>query len=75
MRLGLIGAAQRVEHYEISGYGTARALALKLDLQTAAEILQKTLDEEKATDALLTEAATAVNAEALAASASEDSEA
>lgn len=65
---GLIGAAQRVEHYEISAYGTARALALKLDLQTAAQILQKTLDEEKATDALLTEAATSVNAEALAVS-------
>lgn len=51
---GLIGAAQRVEHYEIAGYGTARALALKLDLQAVAERLGQTLAEEKATDQKLT---------------------
>lgn len=51
---GLIGAAQRVEHYEIAGYGTARALALKLDLRAAADLLGQTLAEEKATDQKLT---------------------
>lgn len=51
---GLIGAAQRVEHYEIAAYGTARALALRLDLQKAAEVLAQTLEEEKATDEKLT---------------------
>jgi ferritin-like metal-binding protein YciE len=62
---GLIGAAQRVEHYEIAGYGTARALALKLGLEEIAEILEETLEEEKETDEKLTELAeSAVNAEA-----------
>ncbi len=51
---GLIGAAQRVEHYEIAAYGTARALALKLGLQSAADLLGQTLQEEKATDEKLT---------------------
>ena len=69
---GLIGAAQRVEHYEIAGYGTARALATKLGFDNVAEILGETLAEEKATDAKLTELAeTAVNAEAAAADVSE----
>jgi ferritin-like metal-binding protein YciE len=54
---GLIGAAQRVEHYEIAGYGTARSLALRLGEHEAAEILQETLDEEAETDTLLTEIA------------------
>ena len=62
---GLIGAAQRVEHYEIAGYGTARALAKRLGHDDIAEILTQTLDEEAETDAKLTELAeTAVNAEA-----------
>jgi ferritin-like metal-binding protein YciE len=43
---GLIGAAQRVEHYEMAGYGTARSLALRLGHNQTAEILQQTLDEE-----------------------------
>ena len=43
---GLIGAAQRVEHYEMAGYGTARSLALRLGHNETAEILQQTLDEE-----------------------------
>src|SRR6185369_9904482 len=62
---GLIGAAQRVEHYEIAGYGTARALAQLLGFDEAADLLEQTLDEEKATDEKLTEIAeSAVNASA-----------
>jgi ferritin-like metal-binding protein YciE len=61
----LIGAAQRVEHYEISAYGTARTLAELLGLDKAVKLLQQTLDEEKATDEKLTELATSeVNVEA-----------
>jgi ferritin-like metal-binding protein YciE len=51
---GLIGAAQRVEHYEIAGYGTARALALRLGETVAAKTLQMTLQEEGAADKKLT---------------------
>jgi ferritin-like metal-binding protein YciE len=54
---GLIGAAQRVEHYEIAGYGTARTLASRLGLDGVAKLLGKTLEEEKATDEALTEIA------------------
>ena len=62
---GLIGAAQRVEHYEIAGYGTARALATRLGLDDIAETLGETLEEERQTDAKLTALAeSAVNAEA-----------
>ncbi len=62
---GLIGAAQRVEHYEIAGYGTARALARHLGYEDAVELLGETLEEEKATDEKLTELAeSAVNVEA-----------
>ena len=43
---GLIGAAQRVEHYEMAGYGTARSLANRLGEHQTAEILQQTLNEE-----------------------------
>jgi len=53
----LIGAAQKVEHYEISGYGTARTLAELLGLKEGAKLLQETLDEEKETDEKLTELA------------------
>lgn len=53
----LIGAAQRVEHYEIAGYGVARTLAEMLGLQEAVELLQQTLDEEKETDEKLTKLA------------------
>lgn len=49
----LIGAAQRIEHYEIAGYGTARTLAKQLDLGDIADLLQKTLDEEFAADGKL----------------------
>ena len=51
---GLIGAAQKVEHYEIASYGTARAHAQLLGLTKVAKLLQKTLDEEGATDKKLT---------------------
>lgn len=62
---GLIGAAQRVEHYEIAGYGTARALALRLGHDEFAAILEETLNEEKETDEKLTALAeSVVNAEA-----------
>jgi ferritin-like metal-binding protein YciE len=50
----MIGAAQRVEHYEIAGYGTARTYAQLLGNLQAAELLQRTLDEEHATDVKLT---------------------
>jgi len=61
----MIGAAQRVEHYEIAGYGTARTYAEMLGHTEAAELLQTTLDEEKETDQLLSELAlTSVNIEA-----------
>jgi ferritin-like metal-binding protein YciE len=51
---GLIGAAQRVEHYEMAGYGTARTFARRLGHNRAAELLQQTLDEEGNTDQRLT---------------------
>lgn len=54
----LIAAAQRVEHYEISAYGTARTLAEQLDYQDVAAVLQKTLDEESAADEKLTQVCT-----------------
>jgi len=55
---GLIAAAQRVEHYEIAAYGTARTLADQLDLGDARELLDQTLNEESQTDKLLTKIAT-----------------
>jgi ferritin-like metal-binding protein YciE len=62
---GLIGAAQRVEHYEIAGYGTARSLANQLGRDDVATLLQRTLDEEKATDEKLTDLAeSTINVEA-----------
>ncbi len=65
---GLLAAAQAVEHYEISRYGTMRTWAEALDLSDAAALLQETLDEEEATDEALTELAEAsVNQEAQAA--------
>jgi ferritin-like metal-binding protein YciE len=54
----LISAAQRVEHYEIAGYGTARTLADELDLGDAKDLLDQTLDEESDADKLLTKIAT-----------------
>jgi ferritin-like metal-binding protein YciE len=53
----LIAAAQRVEHYEIAGYGTARTFAQRIGRQDAARLLQETLNEEAATDKKLTQLA------------------
>jgi ferritin-like metal-binding protein YciE len=53
----MIGAAQKVEHYEIAGYGTLKAWAEELGLDDVAALLQETLDEEKAADEKLTEIA------------------
>jgi ferritin-like metal-binding protein YciE len=60
----LIAAAQRVEHYEIAGYGTVRTFANLLEDDAALELLEQTLDEEKETDQKLTEIAESVNVEA-----------
>lgn len=54
---GLIAAAQRVEHYEIAGYGTVVAYAKLIGDDEAVELLQQTLDEEKETDEKLTSVA------------------
>lgn len=51
---GLIAAAQKVEHYEIASYGTARTYAEMLGYTDAAQMLQQTLDEESATNEKLT---------------------
>jgi ferritin-like metal-binding protein YciE len=56
---GMLAAAQAVEHYEISRYGTLRAWAEELGLDDAVDLLQETLDEEEATDEALTELAKA----------------
>lgn len=53
----IIGAAQRVEHYEIAAYGTVRTFAEHLGKDAAVELLQETLDEEKEADELLTQIA------------------
>ena len=58
---GLIAAAQRVEHYEMAGYGTARTYAELLGDKEGAKLLQLTLDEEAATDEKLTVAAKKIN--------------
>lgn len=60
----LIGAAQRVEHYEIAAYGTARAFAETLGETKIADLLQETLDEEGETDKRLTALAETINEEA-----------
>ncbi|MES2693027.1 MAG: ferritin-like domain-containing protein [Verrucomicrobiota bacterium] len=66
----LIGAAQRVEHYEIAAYGTVRAMAQLLGHKEVAALLKQTLDEEGATDKKLTDVAEEVNRAAV----DEDSE-
>lgn len=70
----LIGAAQRVEHYEIAAYGTARSFAETLGEEEIAELLQESLDEEGETDKKLTTIAAAVNEEAVDAEEGEDEE-
>jgi ferritin-like metal-binding protein YciE len=64
MDAGLIGAAQHVEHYEMAGYGCVRTYAELLGHNDFAKLLQKTLDEERATDEKLTELARSINVEA-----------
>ena len=65
---GLLAAAQAVEHYEISRYGTLRTWAEELGLDEAASLLEATLEEEEATDQALTDIAeSVVNQEAEAA--------
>ncbi|NOJ42913.1 YciE/YciF ferroxidase family protein [Bradyrhizobium australiense] len=64
---GLLAAAQAVEHYEISRYGTLKAWAAKLNNPQAVKLIDQTLAEEKKTDETLTKIAeTAVNYEAAA---------
>ena len=57
----IIGAAQRVEHYEIAGYGTVRTFAELLGEDEAVSLLEETLEEEKETDQKLTELAEQIN--------------
>ena len=65
---GLLAAAQAVEHYEISRYGTLRSWAAKLSMNEAAKLLDQTLAEEKKTDETLTKLAeSSVNQHAQAA--------
>jgi ferritin-like metal-binding protein YciE len=65
---GLLSAAQAVEHYEISRYGTLKAWAEQLGMDEAARLLEETLQEEKNADKLLTEiAASSANQQAQAA--------
>ncbi len=64
---GIISAAQRVEHYEMAGYGTVRTYAELLGQKQIASLLQQTLDEEREADEKLTQIARSVNLEAKAA--------
>jgi len=64
MDTALIGAAQRVEHYEIAAYGTVRAFAEILEETEHVSLLEETLEEEKATDEKLTELASQINQQA-----------
>jgi len=64
MDAALIGAAQRVEHYEIAAYGTVCAFAEELGETEQASLLNETLEEEKETDEKLTKLAEQINAEA-----------
>src|SRR5580700_8161337 len=61
---GLISAAQRVEHYEIAGYGCVSTYAKLLREDTAESLLRQTLEEEKETDEELTDLASRINLEA-----------
>lgn len=60
----LIGAAQKVEHYEIAGYGTVRTYAKLLGEDEVVSLLQETLDEEAETDRKLTQLASSLNVKA-----------
>jgi ferritin-like metal-binding protein YciE len=60
----MVSAAQRVEHYEMAGYGSVRTYAEILGKTEIAQLLQETLEEEKAADKKLTEVAKRVNVQA-----------
>ena len=64
---GIISAAQRVEHYEMAGYGTVRTYARLLGHNDWAQLLQQTLDEEKDADRILNSLSERINLEAKAA--------
>jgi ferritin-like metal-binding protein YciE len=64
MDAAIIGAAQRVEHYEIAGYGTVRTFAELLGENEHVSLLEQTLEEEKQTDEKLTQLAENINSEA-----------
>jgi ferritin-like metal-binding protein YciE len=66
MDAGLIAAAQRVEHYEITGYGTVHNFSELLGEEEAAELLAETLEEEEDADEKLTNLAQSINVEAKA---------
>jgi ferritin-like metal-binding protein YciE len=70
----IISSAQRVEHYEIAGYGTARNYAKLLGFDEAGGMLEETLEEEKQADDTLSELAQEVNVEALDAGTEADPE-
>jgi ferritin-like metal-binding protein YciE len=57
----LIGAAQKVEHYEIAAYGTLATYAKLLEMDEAVDLLGQTLDEEKETDEKLNQIASEIN--------------
>ncbi len=63
---GIIAAAQRVEHYEMAGYGTVIRYLQMLNMKDAARLMSDTLNEEKEADKKLTKIAEEVNAEAMA---------
>ncbi len=62
--VALIVAAQKVEHYEIAGYGSLCALAKKLGLTKEAQMLHGIMEQERATDEKLTKASESINADA-----------
>jgi ferritin-like metal-binding protein YciE len=74
MDAALIASAQRAEHYEIAAYGCVLSWAKELGEEVAAELLEKTLGEEKETDAKLTELSEQVNSSANSRSEEEKSE-
>jgi ferritin-like metal-binding protein YciE len=70
----VIASAQRVEHYEMAGYGTARTYAELLDQTDAGELLQQTLNEEEEADQVLTNLSGDINADAMSEGAEEEEE-
>jgi len=74
MDAAIIGAAQRVEHYEIAGYGTVRALAELLGEDEHVSLLEQTLEEEKQTDEKLTQLAEEISSDAVGSEDEDDGE-